>query len=68
MADKEKKIFDVSLFKRLLQFIKPYKSVFIISLVCVIGLAAFGALRPYVLQQAIETQIAEKKLKCTEML
>lgn len=61
MADKEKKIFDVSLFKRLLQFIKPYKSVFIISLVCVIGLAAFGALRPYVLQQAIDTQIAEKK-------
>ena len=61
MADKEKKIFDVSLFKRLLQYIKPYKSVFIISLVCVIGLAAFGALRPYVLQQAIDTQIAERK-------
>jgi len=61
MADKEKKIFDVSLFKRLLQYIKPYKSIFIISLVCVIGLAAFGALRPYVLQQAIDTQIAERK-------
>lgn len=61
MAEKEKKIFDVSLFKRLLQYIKPYKSVFIISLVCVIGLAAFGALRPYVLQQAIDTQIAERK-------
>lgn len=61
MAEKEKKIFDVSLFKRLLQYIKPYKSVFIISLVCVIGLAAFGALRPYVLQLAIDTQIAERK-------
>ncbi|WP_412561445.1 ABC transporter ATP-binding protein [Winogradskyella sp. MIT101101] len=57
----KKKIFDVSLFKRLLQYIKPYRNVFIISLVCVIGLAAFGALRPYVLQQAIDTQIAERK-------
>jgi ATP-binding cassette subfamily B multidrug efflux pump len=30
-------------------------------LFCVVGLAVFGALRPYVLQQAIDTQIAEKK-------
>ena len=61
MANKEKKIFDVSLFTRLLQYIKPYRSVFVISLFCVIGLAVFGALRPYVLQQAVDTQIAEKK-------
>ena len=61
MAEKGKKIFDVSLFKRLLQYIKPYRGVFVISLFCVIGLAVFGALRPYVLQQAIDTQIAEKK-------
>ncbi|WP_439153168.1 ABC transporter ATP-binding protein [Winogradskyella sp.] len=57
----KKKIFDISLFKRLLQYIKPYRSIFVISLVCVIGLAIFGALRPYVLQQAIDTQIAERK-------
>lgn len=57
----KKKIFDVSLFKRLLHYIKPYRGVFIISLFCVIGLAAFGALRPYVLQQAIDTQIAKKQ-------
>jgi len=61
MAEKGKKIFDVSLFKRLLQYIKPYRGIFVISLFCVIGLAVFGALRPYVLQQAIDTQIAEKK-------
>ncbi|WP_400077143.1 ABC transporter ATP-binding protein [Winogradskyella sp. R77965] len=59
--EKKKKIFDVSLFKRLLQYIKPYRTVFVISLFCVVGLAIFGALRPYVLQQAIDTQIAEKK-------
>lgn len=60
MAKEQKKIFDVSLFKRLLQYIKPYRNIFAISLVCVIGLAAFGALRPLVLQQAIDTQIAER--------
>ncbi|MEN8885566.1 MAG: ABC transporter ATP-binding protein [Winogradskyella sp.] len=61
MTKEKKKIFDVSLFKRLLHYIKPYRTVFIISLFCVIGLAIFGALRPYVLQQAIDTQIAQKK-------
>lgn len=61
MAERGKKIFDVSLFKRLLQYIKPYRKVFVISLICVLGLAIFGALRPYVLQQAIDTQIALKK-------
>ncbi|MDP5081464.1 MAG: ABC transporter ATP-binding protein/permease, partial [Winogradskyella sp.] len=61
MAEKKKNIFDVSLFTRLLQYIKPYRTVFAISLFCVIGLAIFGALRPYVLQLAIDTQIAEKK-------
>ena len=57
---KKKKIFDVSLFKRLLQYIKPSRTVFVISLFCVVGLAVFGALRPYVLQQAIDVQIAKK--------
>jgi ATP-binding cassette subfamily B multidrug efflux pump len=61
MAENKKKIFDISLFRRLLLYIKPYRRVFVISLFCVVGLAVFGALRPYVLQQAIDTQIAEKK-------
>ncbi|WP_178989605.1 ABC transporter ATP-binding protein [Winogradskyella schleiferi] len=61
MTEKEKKIFDVSLFTRLLQYIKPYRTVFVISLVCVIGLALFGALRPYVLKEAIDVKIANKE-------
>ncbi|WP_411768367.1 ABC transporter ATP-binding protein [Winogradskyella sp. A3E31] len=60
MANNTKKIFDVTLFKRLLHYIQPYKVVFYGSLLCVIGLALFGALRPKVLQQAIDTQIAPK--------
>ncbi|WP_179020680.1 ABC transporter ATP-binding protein [Winogradskyella forsetii] len=61
MTEKEKKIFDVSLFKRLLQYIKPYRAVFVVSLFCVIGLALFGALRPYVLKEAIDVKIANKE-------
>jgi len=63
MAEKEKskKIFDVSLFTRLLQYIKPYRTVFVISLFCVIGLALFGAFRPYVLKQAIDVKITNKQ-------
>ncbi|MDO1499887.1 ABC transporter ATP-binding protein [Winogradskyella maritima] len=61
MAEKSKKIFDVGLFKRLLQYIKPYRAVFVISLLCVLGLAVFGALRPKVLQVAIDEQIAPKE-------
>ncbi|WP_179351651.1 ABC transporter ATP-binding protein [Winogradskyella vidalii] len=61
MAEKGKKIFDTSLFTRLLKYIKPYKTVFIISLFCVIGLALFGAFRPYVLKEAIDVKIANKE-------
>ncbi|MGM5469802.1 ABC transporter ATP-binding protein [Flavobacteriaceae bacterium LMO-SS05] len=60
MDKKDKKVFDVSLFKRLLQFIRPYKLVFFSTLIFVIGLAIFGALRPYVLQIAIDEHVALK--------
>ncbi|SHH31325.1 ABC transporter ATP-binding protein [Winogradskyella jejuensis] len=57
MAEKQKKIFDVSLFKRLLNYIRPYRLIFIVSLMCVIGLAVFSAARPYVLKMAIDSNI-----------
>jgi subfamily B ATP-binding cassette protein MsbA len=58
MAKVKKEVFDVSLFKRLLQFIKPYNLVFGITLFSVLGLAIFGAIRPKVLQVAIDENIA----------
>lgn len=61
MEEKKKKVFDLSLFKRLLQYIKPFKSVFYGSLLCVIGLAAFGALRPWVLQKAVDEHVATQQ-------
>jgi len=60
--DKTKEnIFDVSLFKRLLTFINPYRWVFYGTLMAVVGLAVFGAIRPYVLQQAIDNKITNQE-------
>nr|WP_321243598.1 ABC transporter ATP-binding protein [uncultured Psychroserpens sp.] len=61
MENKKSKVFDLTLFKRLLQYIKPYRFVFFVSLVCVVGLAVFGALRPLVLQIAIDEHVALKQ-------
>ena len=60
MPKTKKNIFDLSLFKRLLIFIKPYRWVFYGTLLAVVGLAVFGALRPLVLQQAIDNNIAKQ--------
>jgi len=60
MKNPKNKVFDSQLFKRLLHYIKPYSGIFIIALMTVIGLAVFGALRPKVLQFAIDQNIAQK--------
>ncbi|WP_298896923.1 ABC transporter ATP-binding protein [uncultured Psychroserpens sp.] len=60
MENKKTKAFDLTLFKRLLQYIKPYKLVFFGSLLCVIGLALFGVARPLVLQKAIDDYVVIK--------
>jgi ATP-binding cassette subfamily B multidrug efflux pump len=54
------KVFDAQLFKRLLKYIKPYRGFFVLALTTVIGLAIFGALRPKVLQLAIDQNIEQK--------
>lgn len=51
------KVYDIRLYRRLMQYIKPYKLVFSMTLLFVTGLAIFGAWRPYVLQQAIDKHI-----------
>lgn len=61
MEDKKNKAFDLTLFKRLLDYIQPYRLVFFGSLLCVIGLAVFGMLRPLVLQKAIDNHVALKQ-------
>ncbi|MBT8271503.1 MAG: ABC transporter ATP-binding protein, partial [Bacteroidia bacterium] len=60
MSQTKESVFDLSLFKRLLTFISPYRLIFTVSFITVVGLSVFGAARPYVLQQAIDNNIANK--------
>lgn len=60
-AKRKTKVYDIGLYKRLMQYIKPYKFIFTMTLLFVTGLAIFGAWRPYILQQAIDNQIELKK-------
>lgn len=57
MSKKQEKIFDVTLFKRLFQYIKPYKLVFLGLVLLVILLAIFSAATPRVTQFAIDDSI-----------
>ncbi|WP_452219481.1 ABC transporter ATP-binding protein [Lacinutrix salivirga] len=61
MSKPKENLFNTSLFKRLLKYIKPYKKVFFGVLTAVILLAIFSALRPVILQQAIDNNIAQQK-------
>ncbi len=60
MKNSKNTAFDAHLFKRLLYYIGPYRGIFILSLVTVFGLVVFGALRPKVLQLAIDTNIEQR--------
>jgi ATP-binding cassette subfamily B multidrug efflux pump len=52
-----KKVFDVSLLRRVLQFASPYKNKFYISLALAIILALFSPIRPYLVQLTINKYI-----------
>ena len=60
MSKAKQTVFDAPLFGRLLAYTKPYYSVFLLALITVIGLAVFGALRPKVLQMAMDQNIEQK--------
>ena len=62
MSKTKENVFDTNLFKRLLVYIKPYRLIFLLSLLTVVGLALFGAMRPKVLQLAIDNNITSQKL------
>ena len=58
MSDTKEQAFDINLFKRLLLYIKPYQKVFIGVIFAVILIAVSGAVRPKILQLAIDNNIA----------
>lgn len=50
----QKKYFDVSVLKRVFQFVKPYRWQFIISVIFAIVLAGFTPIRPYLIQLTVD--------------
>ncbi len=63
MSKKKDNIFDFKLFKRLFEYIKPYKSIFIGLIVLVIMLAVFSVATPKITQYAIDDSIAKQEEK-----
>ncbi|MGZ5191221.1 MAG: ABC transporter ATP-binding protein, partial [Flavisolibacter sp.] len=57
---RKKNVFDVSLLKRVLQFTRPYKRIFIWSIVLAVLLAAFTPIRPLLIQLTVEKYITGK--------
>ncbi len=67
MSDKNKnnknitgKVFDYQLFVRLMNYAGKYRSPFLISVISVVLLAIFAAIRPILLQQIIDDYISNK--------
>ncbi len=54
------KVFDIQVFRRLMSFVKNYHFQFIISIISVILLAIFAAIRPILLQIIIDDYITNK--------
>ena len=60
MTDSKPQSFDFHLYKRLMQFILPYRLVFVGSFLAVIGLSVFGAAKPYLTQIIVDEFIGKK--------
>ena len=60
MTDSKTQSFDFHLYKRLMQFIRPYRWVFVGSFLAVIGLSVFGAVKPYLTQIIVDEFIGKK--------
>ena len=51
------KVYNLTLFIRLLGYVKSYRNIFIISIMSVLGLSIFGALRPVVLEKIVDENL-----------
>ena len=54
------KAFDIQIFKRILEYTKPYKSRYYWVIAFAVFLSAFAALRPYLLKQTVDAYIGPK--------
>lgn len=60
MSKTKENIFDFKLFKRLFEYIKPYKAVFFSLILLVVLLAVFSAATPYITKYAIDDSITNR--------
>ena len=60
MTDSKTQSFDFHIYKRLMQFIRPYRWVFVGSFLAVIGLSVFGAAKHYLTQIIVDEFIGKK--------
>lgn len=51
----KKKVFDFSLLGRVFRFVKPYRSLFYLSLLLAVVMAIFAPIRPYLIQLTVDT-------------
>ena len=60
MTKQKENLFDITLFKRLFKFIKPYTKVFVLVLIAVIAIAGLSATVPFITGVAIDQNVALK--------
>ena len=60
MTKQKENLFDITLFKRLFKFIKPYTKVFVFVLIAVIAIAGLSATVPFITGVAIDQNVALK--------
>lgn len=66
MSKKEKvpgKVVDWNVLKRLMQFIKPYKSQFVLLILLTLLIAIIVPIRPYIIQLALDNEVANGDYK-----
>ena len=51
------KVYNLTLFIRLLGYVKSYRNIFIISIISVLSLSVFGALRPVVIEKIVDENL-----------
>ena len=56
-------VFDMSLFRRLIQYVKKYRFQFLLSTVSVLLLAGFSAFRPVLLRKIVDDYILNKNIQ-----
>jgi ATP-binding cassette, subfamily B, multidrug efflux pump len=55
-------LFDLSVLRRLAQYVKPYRGFFFLQLALTLVIAAVATVKPYIVQYTIDHQIASKDL------